>query len=450
MTKAATGSRPASVLFGALLVLALIALSSLADTDRSAEAGPNLTMGIDADVSTTNDGNGDGVYETLDLGLFEDCIDIPSVLGTIDIEVFVMDVDNLVAYETDIAFPGSIVNITVSDPFWFLDSDPSSSTTDISGATPDSSGTFEAAAVDFNLGAAETGSGILARLTLKGMATGVATVRLDTTDLNGDTLPDKGTTLTDTANNHPGDTTGNDGFFDGPWINQSITVAVNQPDTDSDGESDGCDDDDDGDGEPDTTDNCPLDFNPGQEDMDGDGQGDECDVDKDGDGFENVEETARGSSDTNAGSTPEVCDDAATDEDGDTVANEGYDGNSNGQPDCTELGLDTDGDTIPNPSDSDDDNDDFPDTTENWIATNSLDRCADTTTSNDEWDDHWGPDTTDNRLVNILDVLKFKPAFGALAGEAEWRQRYDLNPSGNINILDILKIKPHFGNSCLP
>lgn len=450
MTTAATGSRPASVLFGAFLVLALIALSSLVDTNRSAEAGPNLTIGIDADLSTTNDSNGDGVYETLDLGLFEDCIDIPTVLGTIDIEVFVMDVDSLVAFETDIAFPGSIVNITVSDPFWFLDSDPSSSTTDISGATPDSSGTFEAAAVDFSLGAAETGSGILVRLTLKGMSTGVATVSLDTTDLNGDTLPDKGTTLTDTDNNHPGDTTGNDGFFDGPYINQSITVAVNQPDTDGDGASDGCDDDDDGDGVPDTTDNCPLDVNTDQADMDGDGQGDVCDVDKDGDGFENVEETARGSSDTDAGSTPEVCDDAAIDEDGDTVANEGYDEDSNGQPDCTQLGLDTDGDTIPNPSDTDDDDDGFADVIENYIATNSLVGCADTTTNNDEWDDKWAPDATDNRTVNILDVLKFKPAFNAAPGDSNWRRRFDLDMSGPINILDILKIKPHFGNSCTP
>jgi len=450
MIKAATGSRPAYVLFGAFLVLVLLALGSLAHTGRSAEAVHNLTIGIDANISTTNDGNGDGAYETLDLGLFEDCIDIPTVLGVVAIDVFVIDVDNLVAFDTDIAFPGSILNITVSDTLQFLDSNPSSLTLDISGATPDSSGTFEAGAVDIDLGAAETGSGILARLTLKGVATGVATVSLNTTDINGDTLPDKGTTLTDTANNHPGDTTGNDGFFDGPYINKSITVAVNQPDTDGDGVSDGCDDDDDGDGVPDTTDNCPLDFNPGQSDLDGDGQGDPCDVDKDGDGFENVEEIARGSSDTAAGSTPEVCDDAATDEDGDTAVNEGYDGNSNGQPDCTELGLDTDGDTIPNTSDSDDDNDGFTDTVENSIATNSLDGCADTTTSNDEWDDNWGPDTTDNRLVNILDVLKFKPAFGAFAGDAEWRQRLDLNPSGNINILDILKIKPHFGNTCLP
>ena len=35
----------------------------------------------------------------------------------------------------------------------------------------------------------------------------------------------------------------------------------------------------DGDGVPDTTDNCPQDYNPGQVDLDGDGEGDLCDMD---------------------------------------------------------------------------------------------------------------------------------------------------------------------------
>ncbi len=47
-------------------------------------------------------------------------------------------------------------------------------------------------------------------------------------------------------------------------------------DTDFDGIPDDCDPDDDGDAVPDTDDNCPLTYNPGQGDCDGDGVGDAC------------------------------------------------------------------------------------------------------------------------------------------------------------------------------
>ncbi|NIM48977.1 MAG: hypothetical protein GTO22_06925, partial [Gemmatimonadales bacterium] len=165
------------------------------------------------------------------------------------------------------------------------------------------------------------------------------------------------------------------------------------------------------------------------------------------------EETARGSLDDNWSSTPEVCDDAVTDEDGDGQFNEGYDylplPSGNGVPDCTEN-VDTDGDTTPNFSDSDDDSDGFSDDWENWIATNSLDGCADTPASNNEWDDKWPPDADDNRTANILDILKFKPAFGSRSGDANWRQRYDLDADEKISILDILRLKPYFGTACVP
>ena len=112
--------------------------------------------------------------------------------------------------------------------------------------------------------------------------------------------------------------------------------------------------------------------------------------------------------------------------------------------------MDTDGDTTPNTSDTDDDNDGFTDVIENWTGTNSLDRCADTTTPNNEWDDKWAPDADDSRSVNVLDILKFKPAFNSDPGDAAWRKRFDLDKSSSVTILDILKVKPHFGTACVP
>jgi len=61
-------------------------------------------------------------------------------------------------------------------------------------------------------------------------------------------------------------------------------IGFGQVDSDGDGAGDACDTDDDNDSVPDSSDNCPLDFNPGQGDSDGDGIGDACDVDRDNDG----------------------------------------------------------------------------------------------------------------------------------------------------------------------
>lgn len=55
----------------------------------------------------------------------------------------------------------------------------------------------------------------------------------------------------------------------------------------------------------------------------------------------------------------------------------------------------------------------------------------------------WPPDFNDDKTVNILDVLQFKPVFGAPSA------RHDLDASGgNVNILDVLQLKPVFNQSC--
>ena len=469
MTKEKMGMRPAHLLVGALLTLMLLALGSLAGGGGPvARAVDPVKVGLDANLATSNDNNNDGLYSTFDPAKAESCR-TAALNEEFDIELFVLNLasgDNLAGFQADISYPGSLINVTrsvtvdtatvklmvdyrepASDVWNASQNDP-----DANGilAPADNDGSYEAGSIDVGDLVGETGSGILARIRLKAVANGTATVTLSTADLNGDTVQDEGVVLADVDGGHPGDTTG-DGFVD-TYVNQSIIIGI------------GASANPDGDAIPTACgDNCPNNANDNQADMDFDALGDVCDPDKDADGFENTEEVGRGSNDAVAASKPEVCDRVGSisqDEDGDTLTNEGYDYDGNTIPDCQDPAKDTDGDTIVNTTDTNDDNDglgtpaNFSDMVENYIRTDSLQKCAGTTTPNDEWDDKWPPEATDDRTVDILDVLKFKPAFNAqplpgVAGKA-WRQRYDLNMDSKIDILDILKIKPYFGTTCVP
>jgi len=229
-----------------------------------------------------------------------------------------------------------------------------------------------------------------------------------------------------------------------------------QLDTDGDHQGDACDPDDDGDTVPDASDNCPLNANASQINTDGDSMGDACDPDDDEDGFPDVRESTRGSNPLDHNSTPEVCDGA--DNNGDTAVDEGFDRDPiNGIPDCSDASADTDGDTTFNPTDTNDDDDGNPDpgfndwyldSTENWIGTDSLDDCPDTTS-----DDAWPPDINNNKAVNLADILSFKPVLGADLGgpdptDRRYDRRFDQNADTHITILDVLLMKPAFNKTC--
>ena len=252
----------------------------------------------------------------------------------------------------------------------------------------------------------------------------------------------------------------------------------------------------------DLCDNCPNASNPNQEDADEDGTGNACDWDDDGDGFSDGKETRAGSDGLNVacnnasnddpaddsktndgcvrvhtaesqcdgaadddadgyvndgcpvvgtkpeGSTPEVCDNALVDEDRDGSINEGYDYNpANGVPDCTDPAANTDGDGMFNPADSDDDNDGIPDAAENYIGTDSLDKCPDNSN-----DDAWPPDINNDRSCNVFDLMEYI-AGGRLVsqyGGPTYDRRFDLTADGTINIFDLMTFVAlnALGSSC--
>ena len=93
----------------------------------------------------------------------------------------------------------------------------------------------------------------------------------------------------------------------------------------------------------------------------------------------------------------------------------------------------------------------FNDCLENFVGTDPLRECADTTTANDEAVDSMPADLDDDRSVNVTDRTLMVLALKAYNGGI-YKQRYDLNADGAINVTDrtivALYIRPTGGLPC--
>jgi hypothetical protein len=107
--------------------------------------------------------------------------------------------------------------------------------------------------------------------------------------------------------------------------------------------------------------------------------------------------------------------------------------------------TDTDGDGLGNVCDDDDDNDEFTDEIEGYVATDSLDDCPDNLS-----DPAWPPDIDNDTRVNIFDIAEYF-AFGAYPsalGDPEYDNRLDLTADGSINIFDLARLVPSLQTQC--
>lgn len=420
----------------AIVVLALLTFWTL--TPRSPAYADSTTVGIDFNPSGTP---ANGVYGGT-LPTIETCAEV--VIGnTVSIDVYVVDVNTLVAFESDVQYEDTLLRFDSVNVNLFMGSQTGSIVVNDTTANVNGDDGVTVAAHDDGNISGDTGRGVLARLTFTGIGTGgITNVTIPQVDINNDGTQDTGIFMRKADGSKVNDGN-NDGWFDGAW-NPGPGVPSGQIAVGSDA---------DGDGRPNYTcpggpvDNCPGINNPGQENMDGDSLGDACDPDIDGDFYFNVQETAMGSNTMNVSRTPEVCDGADNDQDG--SVDEGFDINGNTVPDCTDPTANTDGDGQVNTVDTDDDNDGMIDTREIFIRTDTLRNCMPV---GQQTAYMWWADANGDRKINILDVGKFSQPFSSGATNPATKQRYDrrydFDNNGSITILDVGQFSSVFNAQC--
>lgn len=197
-------------------VVAFVALTAaiLAKGEGATQGG--LAIGVDADPS----GN-----EATALGAIDQCVSVTKG-DTFSVDVFVTDVTNLLAWEAYFSFDGSIVNVTDRDVELFQAANANSDVFDASESLPSSGGLYRLGAIDF--GSPDSGSGVLARLTLEAVGAGISPAILITLDANNDGRPDLGTRLKEPDETPIGDSNG-DEIFDGTVVNAQIAVDRDCP-----------------------------------------------------------------------------------------------------------------------------------------------------------------------------------------------------------------------------
>jgi len=433
------------------------------------------------------------------LGSIEACFSTTSGSST-TVDLFITNVANLLGWASYINYNPSLISITNINVKMFQAADGHSSIFNASNPTPDSDGSFYASAVDLNAPPyQDSGSGVLARITISALAPGVSPLVISETH------------LTDVNNNPIGDINNDDVFdglaFDGKiYIDQPcpggdsdadtiLDIVDNCPlipnpsqlDTDGDGQGDACDSDDDGDTIPDASDNCPLVANTDQADTDGDSQGDACDSDDDGDTIPDATDNCPlianpTQTDTDSDGQGDACD---SDDDGDTIpdasdncplvantdqADSDNDGIGDACDNCPLVANpgqeDTDGDGSGDACDSDVDGDTVPDATDNCPLVANPDQmdtdgdgigdaCDDSdgdgftddreiylstdpldACPDDPSDAAWPLDiNNDGRITVVGDVLAFSGLIGSASGDGQFRKRLDFSGDGRITVV---------------
>jgi len=204
-------------LAGALLAAAMLGGVILHGGESMAQT--RTSIGIDANpVGST----------ATSLGPIDSCVSV-STGDTFDVAIFVTDVTDLLAWEVYFTYDSSIVNIVDHDVEMFQAGNEGSNVFDLSEVLPDLDALYLLAAADLgDPPAPDSGSGVLARLTLKAVGPGISPARVSPIDFNNDGTMDLGPFLNDLHGKPIGDAD-NDGLFDGQISAAQIAVDTACP-----------------------------------------------------------------------------------------------------------------------------------------------------------------------------------------------------------------------------
>lgn len=206
-------------------VLSIAALIALGAYSARAQDAGDTAIGIDADPQ----GN-----TATALGIIDECVEVASG-DTFEVDVFVRDVTDLLAWSADLRTDPEIIQVVDRDVELFQAANEGSNVNDGSQQTPDSDGRYSLAGFDTaDPASPDSGSGVLARVTLEALAPGVSPLELASDDIDGDGVTDRGPFLNSVEAEPIGDEDG-DTFFDGDVADARVAVDMPCPADDDDG-----------------------------------------------------------------------------------------------------------------------------------------------------------------------------------------------------------------------
>lgn len=200
------GALVVSLCLGLLAVLGLL-WSSPPQAGRASQV--TTALGIDADPTDNS---------ATSLGQIDRCVSVAAG-ESFDVDIFVTDVASVVGWQATLTYDGSVLQVTNTDMELFLVGAERGRVLNLSDLVPDQDGSYSILVADATPGAmGHSGSGVLARITLKAVATGTSFLTLD------------GVMVVDPASEAIGDVNGDENF-DGPIGDAQVWVGEPCPST---------------------------------------------------------------------------------------------------------------------------------------------------------------------------------------------------------------------------